>query len=239
VLLGVIVVLAIRPWGDGSAPAPSGVAQATAPGAVATRPSGGPVTASEAPVGPGADLDITCGSPSGWRAATLQAWAGRSRPIRSWIAIEPVAASDPLDPAIPFAPVATGVVTAIGYCAPLGDDQRPPATAVASLWALRDGSAVPLTLLPLEPDAPDALGGLWLRPPEVPGPEEPATGSAASLFPPGRYVVELATPGGAYHRWLGIEIADLATLRASHGAPASSPPSGGPGPSASGSPATP
>lgn len=225
VLLGVIVVLAIRPWGGADGGPPSGGARASAPAIVATPADGaasGPTEGSprtEPPVGAGADLGVTCGSPSGWRAATLQAWAGRSRPIRSWIAIEPVSATDALDPAIPFAPVATGVVTAIGYCAPLGDEARPPASAVAALWAIRDGSAVPLSLLPLEPASPDALGGLWSRPPEVPEPPGSNSGSSADLWPPGRYVVELATPGLAYHRWLGIEIADLATLRASAPAP--------------------
>ncbi len=228
VLLGVIVVLAIRPWGDDAAPpANGGVEPATAPAALATSldPGASPPTAP--PVGPEAGLDVTCGSPSGWRAATLQAWAGREQPIRSWIAIEPVEAQSALDPSIPFAPVATGVVTAIGYCAPLGDAERPPAVAVASLWALAGDRAVPLTLLPLEPAAPDALGGLWLRPPEVtgdlagapspgagssgaPSSSTPAVPGGAELWPPGRYAIELASPGGDYHRWLGIEIADLA-----------------------------
>jgi hypothetical protein len=236
VLLGVIVVLAIRPWGGEDAGPPGGDALASVPAVVAT-PADGEASAptegaprTEPPVGAGADLGVTCGSPSGWRAATLQAWAGRSRPIRSWIAIEPVSATDALDPAIPFAPVATGVVTAIGYCAPLGDEARPPASAVAALWAIRDGTAVPLSLLPLEPASPDALGGLWRRPPEVPEPDETTPGAPPDLWPPGRYVVELATPGLAYHRWLGIEIADLATLRASPGASSPTPSGSAPAP---------
>jgi hypothetical protein len=238
VLLGVIVVLAIRPWGDDAqAPASGDVAQAT-PATVDT-PAGSDSTSSTPPsAGPEAVLDVTCGSPSGWRAATLQAWLGRSQPIRSWIAIEPVDATSALDPSIPFAPVATGVVTAIGYCAPLGDDERPPAVAVASLWALAGDHAIPLTLLPLEPATPDALGGLWLRPAEVTG--DSVAGGNADLWPPGRYAIELASPGGDYHRWLGIEIADLAHLRA--GSPdiespgAGSPAAGSP---AAGSPSVP
>ncbi len=250
VLLGVIVVLAIRPWGGDTA-APANPGQAPQTGAAAVSPTattatpGGPDASAPTvpPVGPRAGLDVTCGSPSGWRAATLQAWAGRDEPIRSWIAIEPVEAADALDPSIPFAPVATGVVTALGYCAPLGDAERPPAVAVASMWALADDHAVPLTLVPLEPATPDALGGLWLRPPEVtddlagasaPGPlaagassspeasspsapessaaSAPAAAGGAALWPPGRYAIELASPGGDYRRWLGVEIADLDQL---------------------------
>ena len=244
VLLGVIVVLAIRPWG-GEAPGPANPDDTlpTGPAAIATTSEpatpGGPDSSvpTVPPVGPEAGLDVTCGSPSGWRAATLQAWAGRDEPIRSWIAIQPVEAADALDPAIPFAPVATGVVTALGYCAPLGDAERPPAVAVASLWALAGDHAVPLTLLPLEPAAPDALGGIWLRPPEVtddlagspspgatspdaPAASVPAAAGGAAVWPPGRYVIELSSPGGDYHRWLGVEIADLASV---HGTPSAAP----------------
>ncbi len=169
VLLVVIVVLAIRPWGDDGGPPREGdVAQPSAGRpAPTTPPPDASAGAEPTPGAVAAGLDETCGSPSGWRAATLQDWAGRSTPIRSWIAIEPVTASGAADPAVPFAPVATGIVTAIGYCAPLGDAERPPAAAVASLWAVRDGQAIPLSLLPLEPSSPDALGGLWRRPPEV------------------------------------------------------------------------
>jgi hypothetical protein len=228
VLLGVIVVLAIRPWG-GDAPPPASEVGPRPTGAAAVATPIGPDDSapSPLPVGAATGLDVTCGSPSGWRAATLQAWAGRDQPIRSWIAIEPVEAAGALDPSVPFAPVATGVVTALGYCAPLGDAERPPAVAVASLWALAGDRAVPLTLLPLEPAAPDALGGLWLRPPEVtdvlggssspgatssdaPAPSTLSAAAGAALWPPGKYVVELASPGGDYHRWLGIEIAHLA-----------------------------
>ena len=168
-----IVVLAIRPWGGDAAAAGERRRRSrrTAPARPRdARSIRAPRRPPAPPVGPEAGLASTCGSPSGWRAATLQAWAGRER-------ADPVVDRDragrrppsPLDPSIPFAPVATGVVTAIGYCAPLGDAERPPAVAVASLWALAGDGAVPLTLLPLEPAAPDALGGLWLRPPEVTG----------------------------------------------------------------------
>ena len=230
VLLAVIVVLAIRPWGDDArapAPPPEGQASPGADSDASGEPDLSAVTAPPSVAG-AAGMMETCGTPSGWRAATLQDWAGRDSPIRSWIAIVPVEATSPLDPAIPFVPVATGIVTAIGYCAPLDEAARPPAVARASLWAIGDGRQTALSLIPLEPDSPDSLGGLWSRPGEITGGE-----ASRGVWPPGRYVVEIASPGGEYRRWLGIEIADLALLRASPSAPLPSPSA----PSSSGSPA--
>lgn len=239
VLLAVIVVLAIRPWGgDTAAPDRTGDGQASPGQGAAGEPTDTMDASLVAPTSPAlpddaAALVETCGSPSGWRAATLQEWTGRSLPIRSWIAIEPTTASGPLDPAIPFVPVATGIVTAIGYCAPLEEASRPPAVAVASLWALRDGQAIPLSLLPLEPSSPNALGGLWKRPAEVANEPGASPAPAADVWPPGRYVIELASPGLEYHLWLGVEIADLTLLQAS---PSARPSASGASPSASGSP---
>ncbi len=216
-LSAVIVVLLIRPWGEGlQAPAderPTGLDATPVASAVATGADGETDS-------PAASLDpllITCGTPSGWRAATLQAWPGRTEPIRSWIAVQPVAASGPLDPGIPFVPVATGIVTAIGYCAP-PDDSRPPVIARTSLWAVSAGVATPLSLVPLEPATPNAQGGLWLAPPELerssPGASAapPSADDAPRLWPPGRYALQVAVPGGVYARWLGVEVKDLSLL---------------------------
>jgi hypothetical protein len=167
-------------------------------------PGAGHATPAPTSDDPYAALWTTCGSPSGWRAATIQQWSGRAGPIRSWIAIDAVAATGPLDPVIPFAPVATDIVTAIGYCSPLADDLRPPETAGATLWMLAGSLAIPVTAALLEPAQPSALGGLW-RPPT--GVEETVHGFDA--WPPGRYVIEIRSPSGPYDRWLGIEIEDL------------------------------
>jgi hypothetical protein len=230
-LLAAIAILLVKPWGGGTdrdaAPSGSpGAAVATPLGPAAGGAAGAPTTPVATPVDPLAGLVVTCGSPSGWRAATLQAWAGRPAQIRSWIAIEPVEASGPLDPRIPFAPVATDRVTAIGYCAPLDELQRPPATAGAELWALRDGGALRLSLVLVEPASPNALGGLWL-----PGPEVPRGSGPAGAWPPGRYAIRVASPGGDYARWMGVEILDLGRLR-----PPSAPSASPDGPGTSGSP---
>jgi hypothetical protein len=216
VLVGIIALLIVRPWGDGTdtpeaPPAASRSTVASGSGPAPTGPQSG-----SGPVGdPYAELRVTCGSPSGWRAATLQAWAGRARLIRSWIAIEPTEATGPLDPVIPFAPVATDVVTALGFCSPLDEVQRPPESTVAALWAIRGDRALPLTARLVEPSSPNALGALWGPAPEV--------GDRAGAWPPGRYVIELSTPTGAYHRWLGIEIEDLARRQSPSPSPPASP----------------
>ena len=221
VLLAVIVVLAIRPWGDdATTPDRTGDGQASGGlGGQAGEPTDTPdasLAAAPTPALPGdaAALAETCGSPSGWRAATLQEWTGRSTPIRSWIAIEPTTATGPLDPAIPFAPVATGIVTAIGYCAPL--DEATQATRGRGRLAVGDprrtgDPAVAPAARALEPQrarrpVEAAGGGERTR-------RERRRRRSSGIWPPGRYVVELASPGREYHRWLGIEIADLA-LRA-------------------------
>jgi hypothetical protein len=233
VMACVIALLLISNWvSDGRATDPNAsVVPATAgatPAVVSGSASAAPVPSEAGPADPYADLWVTCGSPSGWRAATIQHWAGRTGPIRSWIAIEPVEAAGPLDPAIPFAPVFTDAVTALGYCAPLDDRERPPESAVASLWALHADGARRLPLVPLEPATANALGGLWL-------PAVGSTGDGGSWLP-GRYVIEVASPSGSFHRWLGLEIEDIARLRGASPSPgpsASPGPSSSPGPSAS------
>lgn len=235
VLTAVAIVSALligvaRPWdlvvpatAEPSGPpgrVPAATRAAESPGAATPAPPAGTAPAGD----PYAALWITCGSPSGWRAATIQRWTGRPAPIRSWIAIDPGEAAGPLDPRIPFAPVATDLVTAIGYCAPLSERLRPPASARAALWAIVGEQALPLTALPLEPVEPDALGGLWR-----PAPEVVARVDGTEVWPPGRYVVRLRSPSDAFDRWLGIEIDDLEAHRAasaSPGPPTASPRSG-------------
>lgn len=215
VLVAVIVILIIRPWGDegtrNAGPVTSPRVQSGGPTAL-TGASVDGLAGSGFPATLEDPLAATCASPSGWRAATLQQWAGRTLPIRSWIAIDPVPADGPLDPSIPFAPVSTGIVTALGYCAPMTQAQRPPPDATAALWAIIDGRSVILTSPLLEPPEPNPLGGLWRRPPEIPSGTPVASGLTApdDIWPPGRYVIRVARPDGSDAVWLGVEVEDLA-----------------------------
>ena len=212
VLVLIVGVAVINPLGAASGP-DNTPAVGTAPAAVelGADPSAPDRTAgatSEAASADPADLSVTCGSPSGWRVATLQEWIGRPTPIRSWIAVDPVEAAGPLDPSVPFVPVATDVVVAIGYCSPLDDARRPPEVTETSIWAVGDGAALPLTPVPIEPPRPNALGGLWDPSPEL-------GGTTAPGWPPGRYVIEISSPSGTFDRWLGLEIENLQALHAS------------------------
>ena len=215
-IVSALLIGIARPW-DLVRPAPAAIPGdgpvATSPAdgqAIATPPPGQATTGDD----PYAGLWITCGSPSGWRAATIQRWTGRPAPIRSWIAVDPSEAAGPLDPRIPFAPVATDLVTALGYCAPLDERLRPPLSARAVLWAIVDGRPVPLTAVLLEPAAPDALGGLWR-----PAPEVAVRVDGREAWPAGRYVLELRSGSDAFHRWLGIEIDDLDARRSASPSP--------------------
>ena len=220
VVIGALVIQVIRPWGDGaSGRASTAVASAAVAAEMSPTTRAIPATPSTDPEPASASrLHVTCGSTDGWRATTTQVWPDRAIPIRSWIAIEPVGAGDPLDTAIPFAPVAADEVTAIGFCAPLDEALRPPVSIRPSLWRISGGRAVPLALVPADPADHDALRGLWLPPSGV---GAIGRGVPADAWPPGRYVIELATPGGTYRRRLGIEILDLG----GPGSPVSSSPS--------------
>lgn len=227
-IVAALLIGALRPWdlfggpagGPGRDGSGSDAGFTDAPGA----PARGSLPGEQPGVTPvgspspdqGLDLSSTCGWPSGWRAATLQVWLGRAGTIRSWIATDPIAATGPLDPRIPFSPVATDLVTALGYCAPLEGGPQPPATARASLWAIRSGAAIPLTPVVLEPAEPNALGGLWR-----PAPEVGVVVHGRPAWATGRYVIEVRSPDGTFDRWLGIEIEDLGARRGEPSATAS------------------
>jgi hypothetical protein len=198
-----LAVVIVQPW-TLIPGAPSGGTPAADLGAPpATAPP--PPTPTPGPSDPYAELVVTCGSPSGWRAATLQRWTGRAAPIRTWIAVDPVEARGAADPDIPFVPVATDLVLAIGYCSPLGPEQPPQAAAV-ELWSVPDGAAtVRLDGHRLEPVHANALGGLWLPPGDTTTTVDGATGWA-----PGRYAIRLVAR--SFDRWLGLEIVDISGL---------------------------
>jgi hypothetical protein len=138
----------------------------------------------------------TCGYPESWRSATLQRWAGQR--ARVWTAVSVAPASRPDDPAVPFQVIAGEDFRAIGWCAPVSGEERPPSGAIARLYRIEDGVAVETPHVRLEPPASTALGELW-------GPVTTQTGATAT-WPLGRYVIELLTPDGTWSRYLGLEL---------------------------------
>jgi hypothetical protein len=193
--------------GDGATggePAPADGEQASASGGSAGAPFRSP----------------TCASPLGWRAATIETWTGRQ--ARVWTAAEAVRATGPSDTAIPFRPIVSETVTAIGWCAPVEGADRPPLGATATLFRLRtSGPADEIPYERLEPGAPDAMGELLVPPVQSVG-RRPA-------WAPGRYVIRLATPSGSYVRYLGLEVTTVVPP-ASPAVPTGDPATSSPGP---------
>jgi hypothetical protein len=155
-----------------------------------------------------------CYEPLSWRTATIETW--RDRTVRVWRAIDPVAASGPLDPAIPIVPAVGSRVAAIGFCAPIAGPDRPADTTTIEAWRrTQDGDggggasgAVPVDLRRLVPAGSSSpLGGLF-------GP--PVTGTGASGgWPAGVVVFRFGQPDrspdpGAV--WFGVEVIDMAAI---------------------------
>ena len=137
--------------------------------------------------------------------------------MRSWIAIEPVEASGPGDPAIPFAPIVTergaGDRVLLAARRTAASERRRAGICSCS----RTGAARQLApVVDRAVRARRALGGLW-----APGPTDRALAqsrdvAARALRDRGRLLAR------SYHRWLGIEIQDL-ERRSAPPATASSP----------------
>jgi hypothetical protein len=202
VVVGAFILGLVRPW-DWLA---GGGASEGGPGGTELRPDGVPaggVAAGGSGTGDGVAAPsgepaqaATCGYPTGWRTAATSFWAGAR--ARVWTAAVAVPATGPGDPSIPFHPIASDRVEAIGWCAPVSGPERPPLAAEATLFRLSDGVVTEVPVTRLEPAVPDALGELWAPRPPVAG--EPAQ------WAPGRYVIRLAVPSGRYARYLGLEV---------------------------------
>ena len=232
VLALALVVLAIavpKPW---SPSRPSMAVPTQAPGASVGGGAGpggsGGAGGSPAPAAtsdPYEPLRTICGSPGGWRAATLHRWPEREAPIRTWSAIEPGEAAAADDPDVPFVDVVAAVAT-LGYCSPRGEDSAPEDTT-AEIWLVGEGGAPPRRLDAelAEPDAPHPLGGFWAPPPEA-----RAEVLGVEAWRPGRYAIRLS--GTRFDRWIGIEIReppgpdDDGPTRTPRPEPASAAPSG-------------
>ena len=140
-----------------------------------------------------------------WRVVTVQTWAGPT--VRTWIAAGAVQATQPLDPAIPFTPVVARTVPSLGICAPVTGPDRPSPDAEYAIWRLDHGRLARLAPATREPATRTPLARLWWPPGVVTGPAgDPKVDEASVTWPPGRYVVRLASPAGRYVRWLGIDV---------------------------------
>ncbi len=221
-LLVALLVLAafaaglLRPWDVLVPPEPSApTVQASVPVAVASA-AGTPAPAASPPTsaGPTATFadpaTVLCGYPATWRTMS-RVWLS-GRPATVWVAAQLVAAVGPGDPTIPVAYVGEAPVTAIGWCAPVGDEGRPPSDAAATLFSVnpRNGNAQPVayTLLAPLPGVAGPMAQLWGTP-----------GTRIEPWPGGRYVIRFATPSGTWVRFLGLDVAGLDDAPQAPGSP--------------------
>ena len=197
-IVGILAIaLAIaKPWTTPEpSPAPPGD-----PGATAVAPGSSTVAASgrgptDAPViAAEAAASGMCFGIAEWRVVAAETWA--DHPVRTWSAADGQLAGDMLDPQIAFTPVIGRSVHALGFCAPVAGEDRPPDDASVALWRIDGRQAVGLRPAIREPRSQTPFGRRWWPPA---GPPDVSGG-----WPSGRYVVGIA--GGDYIRWLGIQV---------------------------------
>ena len=171
IMLVVILIAIVKPWGAGS-PEPTRPLAVAPAASVAITP-----IPTQDRTAAGLAVGVCLGS-GGWQVASLETW--RTQDVRVWRAIDPIpAASGPLDPAIPSVPIVAIRLAAVGWCAPAFGPEVPigPATVVA--WTIDGRHATPLQLQQSYPtDGSTPLAALY-----VPLTLCPAPTICASLLP--------------------------------------------------------
>ena len=186
----VVVLAVLKPWGtpaapSGRLPAPSApAANAETPAAASAAPSAG---------------SEHCFNDDAWRLVTVE--RSRERPLRSWIAVEPVAASGPRDARIATVRIVGRQVFGLGFCAPV-DVARGIEPADAVLWipgGARPARVALSDLRPLRGFSPRAGRGEVYR---APGDATPRSG-----WREGRYLFEIrgVAPTGR-SLWFAFEL---------------------------------
>ncbi len=199
----ILVALAIlKPWALGPAAGAGDLALATVTPGAAGLPSAGSLAAAPTATAPAAIPDpnaMACMSSEGNRVLALTRGPGLE--IRTWLTVDDVSLSNPLDPAVVPLRLPASNVLGLGICARRIDQAATLSSAATFLEVARIASQQSLTgtvtpvLLDLGPprmitrqlDDP-TLGVLYGPPPEglAPGPVAPgvAAGAAASAVAP-------------------------------------------------------
>jgi hypothetical protein len=186
VLAAAFLALAlIKPWGFPAA-SPSATVGTHADGAAASA-SGGPPEAiapwpTELPEpSPGAD-GIAC-SPAGWEIVSLDRLGGWT--VRTWTPAVPVAASGPLDTAIPIVSLDSPSTLSVGVCGPATTTGTAAGSSmlVTAAWRIAGARAIPLRVATREAAALDGRLARLYRPTEA---------GDGGAWPAGRFVLELS-----------------------------------------------
>ena len=173
------------------------------PRAAEPRPAGhAPLTRRGSAAVP-ARRSLACTEPLGWRIASIETWPGGIAYV--WRATDAAEATSPLDPSIPFMPVVTAHVLALGWCAPVDGPLHPPGDLQASAFRL-DGARVTSVDVTLIPDVESGpYGAMWAT---------QSGGRRGQAWPNGRYVIRIATADNGWVRWLGIDVRAYGTIEA-------------------------
>jgi hypothetical protein len=190
VLLFVAVVLALlKPWDLGREVGSRRAASAATPTPSAS--VGG--IGSTAALPPGA---VPCFSDREWRVVTVERLTGVDR--RSWIAVEPVAATGPTDRRIPTRRLVAEQLLAIGYCAPAAGRGAAGDPGLVALYRVEPGGRSATRLRPLL-FAPRGSGSAEVYRPE------PTPDGREGGWAPGRYVMQVAVAGPTGSNWFALE----------------------------------
>jgi hypothetical protein len=217
-LVGIFLGAAlVKPWDLLFPPGPPPIDRGS-PVVAAASPTVGPTPAPSGPSAPSGPAE--CAFAGGWRIFALgQAdrlggdgsttggaepsgggsdFSDIGNPLRRWLEVVPVtSASGPEDARIPYVTIVSSRITGVGYCPPPGGTDGPPAGVDFSAWWLDGaGTATPLPLQPVTAKGSvDVEVHIGIR--DV---------LAGGRWPAGRYVFEVASSGGDYGRWFGLEI---------------------------------
>jgi hypothetical protein len=183
-VVGALVLAVMKPWGLGSPTQPAaGTTGSAVGGAGTTRPA----PSSTEPPGP-----ANCYNNEAYRLVTAERTLGRD--IRSWIAVEPVPATQPDDARIPTLSIVSGRLLGLGLCGPRVEGVTAGADESTVLWVPPERSAQAsvrvMDLVRLEPldEFGSGEGQLYKPPVDYAGPDR--------SWPNGRYVMELGQSGG-------------------------------------------
>jgi hypothetical protein len=201
-----VLLAAIKPWGDAPAPSSSGSVVGDWIDSALPDPTPPPSIAPLFSPPPLAEADLAaaelCRWPSGWRVFAHQEWLGSL--ARVWTAVEPVHASEPGDPRIPLVRLRSRWVPLLGFCAPVAPSGSAAAAASRPLiraWRVTDDARPePIRLALVDPPSPSTLGSLWA----------PLVGERRlTTWPPGRYVFRMGGPdalGSDAAAWWAVEV---------------------------------
>ncbi len=206
-----LVVAFVKPWGGGLA-GPTGLVQAPpTPTPVESSPSG-PDTAR-------AEMATMCVGAGAWLVASEERVSGTA--VRIWRAVAPAAAAPaaaspaaavlPDDPAVPWVPIASESLGALGWCAPEQGEGRLVDPTTLTVSSVTGAAVRPLALLRLRPTIEaSSLGGLY-RPALAPTPLSPI-----AAWPAGRYLFHVRSGDGTVFTF-GVEVEIVPPLRARPG----------------------